>query len=134
MSSGDSPISSALAAPDAGVASLAAEAGSAAAVSRGRWIALGTISIVMVGALGVGFRPIIRRAFSGNAARQAAVASDERSARLVSARADPVLQAKIARLSQLEHLHRERHPWLYASASAAEGARPGASEAAQGLR
>jgi hypothetical protein len=113
MPAADPSIPSALSAPDAGVAALAASAGSADAVARGRWIAAGTLCVVMVGALGAGFRPIIRRAFAGAAARQATAASDARAARIAAARDDPVLSAKLARLAELERAHRERNPWLY---------------------
>jgi hypothetical protein len=126
-----SNVPSSLTTPDAGVAALAASAGSASALSRGHWIAVGTLSVVMVGALGAGFRPIIRRAFAGAAARQSAVESGARAARIVAALDDPVLGAKLARLAALERAHRERHPWLYFddAAPAASGSDAGSARA-----
>ena len=109
-------IPESLSQPDAGVSALAASAGTAEAVTRGYTVAAVTMAVVMLGALGVAFRPVIIRSFAGNAAKQAAVAIDVRAARSAAARATPAVQAKLARLAELERLHRARHPLLFALA------------------
>ncbi len=129
-------VPASLSARDDNVASLAAAAGSADAVSRGRAVAAGTLLVVMLGALGVGFRPVYRRAFAPNAALQAAAAGDARAARVVAARASPAVAAKLARLDELERAHRARNPLLYALAEgeavAGAGAAPGADAGTTG--
>jgi len=124
------PPPSSLTAPDAGVDALAAEAGSAGALSRSRAVAAGTLAVVMVGALGVAFRPLLRRALAPRAAAEAAAAGGVRAARSAAARASPAVQAKLARLAALEAAHRERHPLLYALARGGAGAEAALAEAA----
>ena len=109
-------VPASLSAPDAGVDALAASAGSTAAVSRGHAVAAATMAVVMLGALGVAFRPVLIRSFAGNAAIQTAAAGEIRAARSAAARASPAVQAKLARLAELERAHRARHPLLFALA------------------
>ena len=116
MSSRSPSIPESLSRPDAGVDALAASAGSAEAVTRGYTVAAITVAVVMLGALGVAFRPVLLRSFAGNAAMQSAVAVDVRAARSAAARASPAVQVKLARLAELERLHRARHPLLFALA------------------
>lgn len=116
MSSRSPSIPESLSRPDAGVDALAASAGSAEAVTRGYTVAAITVAVVMLGALGVAFRPVLLRSFAGNAAMQSAVAIDVRAARSAAARASPLVQVKLARLAELERLHRARHPLLFALA------------------
>jgi hypothetical protein len=98
---------------DGGVDELSRASGSAGSISRGRWLAAATLGVGVLGALGVALRPVLRRAFAGNAAAQAARASDARAERAHAGRADGSVQAKIARLAELQRAHRSRHPMLH---------------------
>jgi hypothetical protein len=76
----------------------------------------------MVGALGVALRPILRKSFSGAAAVQVASASAARSAAVVAGRADPKVQAMLARIRELQARQQARQPMLYGLGE--EGAKP----------
>jgi hypothetical protein len=125
--------------PDRGVAYLRAAAGSDEAVSRGYYIAVGIVAVGVVGTLGVGLRPLYRKAFAARAAQEAAVraaAADERRAM----NADQVA-VLMARLNTLQARHRARHPMLYgdaepgaASSSSSTGASAAATDGASGAK
>lgn len=96
--------------------------GDAAALSlpgQGRWVALATVAVCMVGALGVAVRPILRKSFSGAAALQAASATAARSAAAQAGRADPQVQAMLLRIRELEALRLARNPMRFGHGAAA---------------
>ncbi len=115
---------------DRGVAALVAAAGSDEAVSRGRWLAVATVAVGVLGALGVGLRPVYRQAFAARAAAEAAgrAAAD---AATRTANADRI-QALSARLAVLQARHRARHPLWYGEALAAGGGGGGGGGAGGG--
>lgn len=104
---------------DKRISALAAAAGTDEAVSRGKWIAAGMVIVGMVGAIGVGLRPIYRQHF---ATRAAAVQRSADAAKRVMAReaghelppAEAVRLAELLeRLDVLQSRHRARHPLWY---------------------
>jgi hypothetical protein len=80
---------------------------------QGRWLALATVAVCMVGATGVAMRPILRRSFAGAAAAQEAGAAAARSAAAAAGRADPKVQGWVARLRELEAARVARNPMRY---------------------
>jgi hypothetical protein len=77
---------------------------------QGRWVALATVSVCMVGALGVALRPILRKSFAGAAAVQSASARAARAAAGAAGRTDPQVQALLARIRELEARRVARNP------------------------
>ena len=77
---------------------------------EGQLVAAVTVAVCMVGALGVGLRPIIRKSFSGAAALQAAGAATARSAASAKGRQTQEAQAWMARLRELQQRRRDRNP------------------------
>lgn len=96
---------------DKGISSLAASAGSDEAVERGKYLALATVVIGVIGALGVGLRPVYRQAFASRAAAEVA-AKKTAQANVTAANADK-LQLLVDRLNVLQASHRSRHPMWY---------------------
>jgi hypothetical protein len=77
---------------------------------QGQWIAVGTVAVCMVGALGVGLRPILRRSFSAAATAQAADTAIARASASVLGRQLPQAQAWMSRLKELQERRVRRNP------------------------
>ena len=140
-----SPSASAFGLNDARIAALSAAAGSAAAVSRGQWLAAGMVVVGMLGALGVALRPVYRHHFAARAAAAAAAGrpigsrSADAARRVIARDAGEALppeeqarlQVALERLAELQVGHRKRHPTWYGdvaedgAVAAVEGGRGG---------
>jgi hypothetical protein len=116
---------------DKRVSQLTAQAGSEAAISRGKYLAAGIVVVGMLGAVGAALRPVWA---ARHAARMASVSGTTgphtavpatRSAEvarrtLAAARGESLpqeeqarLDALLARLRELQQRHRDRHPLWY---------------------
>lgn len=99
--------------PDKNLDALAQAGGTDAAIKRGKWLAVGTILIGVIGAIGVGMRPVLRNSFAANAKKQAEITLAAKQAALKSRHDDARVRALLERLECLEARHRERHPMWY---------------------
>jgi hypothetical protein len=97
---------------------LTADAGSASAVSRGRYLAGMTLLVGMVGALGVAMRPVLARRFAPIAAQRDAVSAAMEQRRVAAGRVDPRVRAMADRLAELRRAQLERHPMWHGYAQA----------------
>ena len=88
---------------------------------QGQWIAAGTVAVCMVGALGVGLRPILRRSFSAAATAQAADTAIARASASVLGRQLPQTQAWMERLKELQERRVQRNPMRFGKGSVCTG-------------
>jgi hypothetical protein len=82
-------------------------------LKQNRNIAIIALVIGVVGALGVGLRPILEKRFAANAARQTAIAAANRQTRVVTNAEQQHLQQLLHRLHYLQARHLVRHPMWY---------------------
>ena len=123
VSSAVSSITSRFSSPE--VDRLSAAAGSEEALSRGHWVAIGTLAVGMVGALGVAARPVLLRRFAPAAAHQDAVSAAVLQRRAMAGRVDPKVRAMCERLRVLQAAHLARHPMWHGFAEAPPAGRGG---------
>lgn len=88
---------------------------------QGQWIAAGTLAVCMVGALGVGLRPILRRSFSAAATTQAADTAIARASASMLGRQLPQTQAWMERLKELQERRVQRNPMRFGKGSVSTG-------------
>ena len=112
---------------------LSADSGSAAALSRGRWLAAATVAVGMLGALGVALRPVLARRFAPVAAQRDAVSAAMEARRAQAGRVDPKVRAMADRLAQLRRSQLERHPMWHGFAEAPPPPPPPSPSSAQPL-
>jgi hypothetical protein len=98
---------------DSTIEKLSAASGSAESLSFGRNVAIAGLAVGMLGALGALMRPLYRKSFAANAARDAAVQSARAASSRRAGTSDAELAAAVERLDALQARHRERHPHWY---------------------